>query len=237
VHGIVKSLQAHGWWSRSRTASATCSARPCSSSPTSTSTPSTSEPARCAGPATSPSAPAWLSGWAWSSSPRSSSSTTSPVPTAAGRCPRPAHHPRPRVGAGQGTPAYQPEFRQALLAKGPLRSLTAETVTDPDELDKDLAEVLATGYAVEDEEAVLGSTPSPSRSPTATARRWPRSPSSCPPRPTRPPARADPAPRDRRNVSASSAPHLAAARGPHRRTLRVPDQTLTRSRLRVDGME
>jgi DNA-binding IclR family transcriptional regulator len=52
--------------------------------------------------------------------------------------------------------AYQPEFRQALLAKGPLRSLTAETVTDPDELDKDLAEVLATGYALEDEEAVLG---------------------------------------------------------------------------------
>ena len=52
--------------------------------------------------------------------------------------------------------AYRPEFKAALLATGPLRSLTGDTVTDLDELDKALAEVLATGYAVEDEEAVLG---------------------------------------------------------------------------------
>jgi DNA-binding IclR family transcriptional regulator len=52
--------------------------------------------------------------------------------------------------------AYQPGFKQALLAKGTLRSLTGETITDTDELEKALAEVVATGYAVEDEEAVLG---------------------------------------------------------------------------------
>jgi DNA-binding IclR family transcriptional regulator len=52
--------------------------------------------------------------------------------------------------------AYRPELKASLLAKGPLRSLTGETITDPDELEKALSEVLATGYAVEDEEAVLG---------------------------------------------------------------------------------
>ena len=52
--------------------------------------------------------------------------------------------------------AYRPEFKDVVLARGPLRSLTGETVTDPDELEKALSEVLATGYAVEDEEAVLG---------------------------------------------------------------------------------
>jgi DNA-binding IclR family transcriptional regulator len=52
--------------------------------------------------------------------------------------------------------AYQSRFHEAVLAKGPLRSLTGETLTDPDELAKELAEVLASGYAVEDEEAVLG---------------------------------------------------------------------------------
>jgi DNA-binding IclR family transcriptional regulator len=52
--------------------------------------------------------------------------------------------------------AYRPGFREALRATGPLRSLTGDTITDPDELDKALSEVLATGYAVEDEEAVLG---------------------------------------------------------------------------------
>ena len=41
--------------------------------------------------------------------------------------------------------AYRPEFKDAVLAQGPLRSLTGDTVTDPDELDKALAEVLATG--------------------------------------------------------------------------------------------
>jgi DNA-binding IclR family transcriptional regulator len=52
--------------------------------------------------------------------------------------------------------AYQPRFNEAVLSKGSLRSLTGETLTDPDELAKELAEVLASGYAVEDEEAVLG---------------------------------------------------------------------------------
>jgi DNA-binding IclR family transcriptional regulator len=52
--------------------------------------------------------------------------------------------------------AYRPEFREAVAAKGALRSLTAETITDADELDKALSEVLATGWALEDEEAVLG---------------------------------------------------------------------------------
>jgi DNA-binding IclR family transcriptional regulator len=52
--------------------------------------------------------------------------------------------------------AYRPDLKVALLAKGQLRSLTGDTVTDPDELEKALSEVLATGYAVEDEEAVLG---------------------------------------------------------------------------------
>jgi DNA-binding IclR family transcriptional regulator len=52
--------------------------------------------------------------------------------------------------------AYRPEFKESVAAKGPLRSLTAETITDTDELDKALSEVLATGWALEDEEAVLG---------------------------------------------------------------------------------
>jgi DNA-binding IclR family transcriptional regulator len=52
--------------------------------------------------------------------------------------------------------AYHPAFREALLAKGPLRSLTGETIVEPAVLEKALAEVLAKGYAVEDEEAVLG---------------------------------------------------------------------------------
>jgi DNA-binding IclR family transcriptional regulator len=52
--------------------------------------------------------------------------------------------------------AYRPEFKEVVVAKGPLRSLTAETITDTDGLDKALSEVLATGWALEDEEAVLG---------------------------------------------------------------------------------
>jgi DNA-binding IclR family transcriptional regulator len=52
--------------------------------------------------------------------------------------------------------AYQPDFRDAVLAGAPLRSLTGETLVEPGDLDKALAEVLDKGYAVEDEEAVLG---------------------------------------------------------------------------------
>jgi DNA-binding IclR family transcriptional regulator len=52
--------------------------------------------------------------------------------------------------------AYDPAFKDGLLAKGPLRSLTGETIINPAALETALAEVLAKGYAVEDEEAVLG---------------------------------------------------------------------------------
>jgi DNA-binding IclR family transcriptional regulator len=52
--------------------------------------------------------------------------------------------------------AYRPEFKAVVGASGPFRSLTAETITDPEELDKALSEVLATGWALEEEEAVLG---------------------------------------------------------------------------------
>ena len=52
--------------------------------------------------------------------------------------------------------AYRPDFRAALLAGGPLRSLTGETIVDPAALEGALAEVVERGYAVEDEEAVLG---------------------------------------------------------------------------------
>ena len=52
--------------------------------------------------------------------------------------------------------AYRPSFLQSLLGKVPLRSLTGETIVDPVELEKALVEVVEKGYAVEDEEAVLG---------------------------------------------------------------------------------
>lgn len=52
--------------------------------------------------------------------------------------------------------AYRPTFLGSLLAKGPLRSLTAETLIDPAALTEALASVVDKGYAVEDEEAVLG---------------------------------------------------------------------------------
>ncbi len=51
--------------------------------------------------------------------------------------------------------AYHPAFRARVLA-GPLRSLTGETIVDPDELGRALDEVLHTGHALENEEAVLG---------------------------------------------------------------------------------
>ena len=52
--------------------------------------------------------------------------------------------------------AYRPDFRASLLTGGPLRSLTGETIVDPAVLEGALAEVVERGYAVEDEEAVLG---------------------------------------------------------------------------------
>ncbi len=52
--------------------------------------------------------------------------------------------------------AYRPGFLQTLLGKGPLRSLTGETLVEADALEKALVEIVEKGYAVEDEEAVLG---------------------------------------------------------------------------------
>jgi DNA-binding IclR family transcriptional regulator len=52
--------------------------------------------------------------------------------------------------------AYRPDLTRGLLARGPLRSLTAETVVEPAALERVLLEVVERGYAVEDEEAVLG---------------------------------------------------------------------------------
>ena len=52
--------------------------------------------------------------------------------------------------------AYRPDLLDSLLARGPLRSLTGETLVDADSLRAALADVVVKGYAVEDEEAVLG---------------------------------------------------------------------------------
>jgi DNA-binding IclR family transcriptional regulator len=52
--------------------------------------------------------------------------------------------------------AYRPAFLQSLLTKVPLRSLTGETLVEPELLEKALVDVVEKGYAVEDEEAVLG---------------------------------------------------------------------------------
>jgi DNA-binding IclR family transcriptional regulator len=52
--------------------------------------------------------------------------------------------------------AYRPTFLQILLGKGPLRSLTGETLVETEALELPLATVVEKGYALEDEEAVLG---------------------------------------------------------------------------------
>jgi DNA-binding IclR family transcriptional regulator len=52
--------------------------------------------------------------------------------------------------------AYRPAFLELVLASSPLRSLTGETIVWPTTLREALAEVVEKGYAVEDEEAVLG---------------------------------------------------------------------------------
>src|SRR5215207_9309758 len=44
--------------------------------------------------------------------------------------------------------AYRPELLQSLLGRGPLRSLTGETLVDPADLEKALVEVVEKGYAV-----------------------------------------------------------------------------------------
>ncbi|MDX2970889.1 IclR family transcriptional regulator [Kribbella solani] len=57
---------------------------------------------------------------------------------------------------GKAMLAYLPDQLDELLAKGPLRSMTSETVIDGDELRKQLDEVARDALAAEREEAVLG---------------------------------------------------------------------------------
>jgi DNA-binding IclR family transcriptional regulator len=52
--------------------------------------------------------------------------------------------------------AHRPAFRERVLRRGSLRSLTGDTIVDPTVLEQALDEVLRTGHALEDEEAVLG---------------------------------------------------------------------------------
>jgi DNA-binding IclR family transcriptional regulator len=52
--------------------------------------------------------------------------------------------------------AHHPAFREQVLAAGPLRSLTGDTIVDPDALRRQLEDVLRTGLGLEQEEAVLG---------------------------------------------------------------------------------
>jgi DNA-binding IclR family transcriptional regulator len=57
---------------------------------------------------------------------------------------------------GKAALAYLPDQAGQLLSHGPLRSMTGETVTDPAELRKQLDDVAVTALATEQEEAVLG---------------------------------------------------------------------------------
>ena len=52
--------------------------------------------------------------------------------------------------------AHHPAFRERVLSAGQLRSLTGDTVVDPSDLAQQLEEVLRAGHALELEEAVLG---------------------------------------------------------------------------------
>ncbi|WP_309112021.1 IclR family transcriptional regulator [Saccharothrix sp.] len=57
---------------------------------------------------------------------------------------------------GKAIAAFLPEQRQAELLAAPLPPLTGQSLTDPDALDAQLAQVRTTGYAVEDQESTLG---------------------------------------------------------------------------------
>ena len=57
---------------------------------------------------------------------------------------------------GKALLAYLPEDAERLLSHGALRSMTGDTVTDPDELRGQLGAVRARGVATECDEAVLG---------------------------------------------------------------------------------
>lgn len=57
---------------------------------------------------------------------------------------------------GKAVLGYLPDQAERLLTHGPLRSMTGETVTDPSELRRQLDEASANALATEQEEAVLG---------------------------------------------------------------------------------
>ena len=57
---------------------------------------------------------------------------------------------------GKAMLAFLPDEADRVLSAGPLRSMTGETFTSPEQLRAQLAEVQATGIAVEQDEAVIG---------------------------------------------------------------------------------
>ncbi len=85
--------------------------------------------------------------------------------------------------------AYDQGFQQSVFAE-PLRSLTGDTITDVARLTLELPGIAERGTAAETDEAVLGESSSPPRSPTPRTRSSPPSPSCCRrrrhPHPTRP---------------------------------------------------
>jgi DNA-binding IclR family transcriptional regulator len=57
---------------------------------------------------------------------------------------------------GKAMLAFLPDEAERMLADGELRSMTGETLTSPDDVRRQLAEIRATGIAREQDEAVLG---------------------------------------------------------------------------------
>ena len=57
---------------------------------------------------------------------------------------------------GKAMLAFDDEAASRMLATAPLRSMTGDTITSPDELKKQLAEISSSGLAYEQDEAVLG---------------------------------------------------------------------------------
>jgi DNA-binding IclR family transcriptional regulator len=57
---------------------------------------------------------------------------------------------------GKAILAFDEEVGEEVLARGSLRSMTGETITDPRQLERQLDEIRASGIAEEAEEAVLG---------------------------------------------------------------------------------
>ena len=57
---------------------------------------------------------------------------------------------------GKAMLAFDPDEAERMLSDGELRSMTGETLTAPDDVRRQLAEVRTTGIAREQDEAVLG---------------------------------------------------------------------------------